>query len=50
MRRLSNWCARLSVKQVPCGKHVGSNPTRRTTKNAEIAQLAESAGFIRQRL
>jgi hypothetical protein len=45
MRRLSNWCARLSVKQVPCGKHVGSNPTRRTTKKCRDSSIGWERWF-----
>jgi len=37
---LSNWCTRLSVKQVPCGKLVGSNPTTPTKKYGKVIVAA----------
>ena len=37
---LSNWCTHLSVKQVPCGKLVGSNPTTPTKKYGKVIVAA----------
>jgi len=49
--QLSKWCARLSVKQVPCGKLVGSNPTWLTflynpPKNPQIFSLWDERWLI----